>query len=259
LSPEVLAQLDGVTAGYGGRPAIEEVSFQVRAGERVGVLGPNGGGKSTLFKVMLGVLPNERGSVQVDSRCGFVPQGDRSRLDYPVSALDVVLMGALGRLPWWRRPGRGERRRAIEALELVGLDSLAQRTFGELSGGQRQRVLIARALMQEARLLLLDEPFSGIDTASSRRVTAVIDQLADRGHGLMIATHDIDQARAWGLVLCLNRRQVAFGPAGTTLTRPVLEETHGAALVRLPRADAAEGGEAETAVVPPHHHQHDHA
>lgn len=250
----MLAELEGVTAGYGGPPAIEEVSFRVREGDRVGVLGPNGGGKSTLFKVMLGVLPAGSGSVRLHSRCGFVPQSDRSRLDYPVSALDVVLMGALGRLPWWRRPGRGERRRAIEALELVGLDSLADRTFGELSGGQRQRVLIARALMQEARLLLLDEPFSGIDTASSHRVTAVIDQLAQRGHGLMIATHDIEQARAWDLVLCINRRQVAFGPAQTTLTRAVLEETHGAALVSLPGGD----GRPDAALAPPHHHDHEH-
>jgi ABC-type Mn2+/Zn2+ transport system ATPase subunit len=251
MTGEMLAELEAVTATYGGPPAIEDISFQVREGDRVGVLGPNGGGKSTLFKVMLGVLPAERGTVRVSSRRGFVPQSDRSRLDYPVSALDVVLMGSLGRLEWWRRPGRAERRRATEALELVGLASLAQRTFGELSGGQRQRVLIARALMQEARLLLLDEPFSGIDTASSQRVTAVIDQLAARGHGLMIATHDIDQARAWGLVLCLNRRQVAFGPADTTLTPSVLEETHGGALVRLPHGDGA-----ERALVPPHHHEH---
>jgi ABC-type Mn2+/Zn2+ transport system ATPase subunit len=249
-----LAELTGVSAGYGGPPALEDVSFQVREGDRIAVLGPNGGGKSTLFKVMLGVLPASRGAMAVSSRCGFVPQGDRSRLDYPVSALDVVLMGALGRLPWWRRAGRAERRRALEALALLGLEALADRTFGELSGGQRQRVLIARALMQEAQLLLLDEPFSGIDTASSRRVTAVIDQLAERGHGLMIATHDVEQARAWGQVLCLNRRQVAFGPAQATLTRSVLEETHGAALVRLP----GEQGE-ETAVVPPHHHEHEHA
>jgi ABC-type Mn2+/Zn2+ transport system ATPase subunit len=242
-----LAKLDAVTAGYGGPPAIEGVSFQVRPGDRIGVLGPNGGGKSTLFKVMLGVLPAETGTVQVHSRCGFVPQSDRSRLDYPVSALDVVLMGALGRLPWWRRPGRGDRRRATSALELVGLEPLARRTFGELSGGQRQRVLIARALMQEAQLLLLDEPFAGIDAASSNRVTAVIDQLAVQGHGVMIATHDVEQAHAWGLVLCLNRRQVAFGPAETTLTREVLERTHGAALVTLP-------GDGEAALVPPHHH-----
>jgi ABC-type Mn2+/Zn2+ transport system ATPase subunit len=252
--PEVLAELQGVTASYGGPPALGGVTFSVREGERVAVLGPNGGGKSTLFKVMLGVLPAERGLVRVHSRPGFVPQSDRSRLDYPVSALDVVLMGALGRLPWWRRPGRSERRRAMSALELVGLEQLAQRTFGELSGGRRQRALIARALMQEARLLLLDEPFSGIDAASAGRVTAVIDQLAARGHGLMIATHDIDQARTWGQVLCLNRRQVAFGPAETTLTRQVLEETHGAALVKLPHGD---GGDSEAALVPPHHH-HDH-
>jgi ABC-type Mn2+/Zn2+ transport system ATPase subunit len=251
----VLAALEDVSAGYGGPPAVERVSFRVREGDRIAVLGPNGGGKSTLFKVMLGVLPAEHGIVQVESRCGFVPQSDRSRLDYPVSALDVVLMGTLGRLEWWRRPGRADRRRAIEALGLVGLEQLAHRTFGELSGGQRQRVLIARALMQEARLLLLDEPFAGVDSASGQRVTAVIDQLAARGHGLMIATHDIDQARAWGEVLCLNRRQVAFGPAETTLTREVLEETHGAALVRLPG-----GGESgsEAALLPPHHHDHDH-
>ena len=253
MSHAVLAELTGVTAGYGGHPAIEDVSFSVAEGERIGVLGPNGGGKSTLFKVMLGLLPTQSGRVDVPSRCGFVPQSDRSRLDYPVSALDVVLMGALGRLPWWRRPGRGERRRALEALELVGLESLGHDTFGELSGGQRQRVLIARALMQEARLLLMDEPFAGVDASSASRVTAIIDRLAQQGHGVMIATHDIEQAREWGLVLCLNRRQVAFGPSETTLTRQVLEETHGAALVRLPQNG---GSEPEAALIPPHHHEH---
>jgi ABC-type Mn2+/Zn2+ transport system ATPase subunit len=245
---DVLAELEDVAAGYGGPPAVEGLSFRVRGGDRIAVLGPNGGGKSTLFKAMLGVLPIEHGTMWLESRCGFVPQSDRSRLDYPVSALDVVLMGALGRLEWWRRPGRADRRKAIDALALVGLEELAGRTFGELSGGQRQRVLIARALLQEARLLLLDEPFAGVDSASGRRVTTAIDQLAAQGHGLMIATHDVGQARAWGQVLCLNRRQVAFGPAATTLTREVLEATHGAALVRLP------GG--EESLVPPHHHEH---
>jgi ABC-type Mn2+/Zn2+ transport system ATPase subunit len=251
--PAVLAELEDVTAGYGGPPALEGIGFRVREGERIGVLGPNGGGKSTLFKVMLGVLAADHGRLRVRGRAGFVPQGDRSRLDYPVSALDVVLMGALGELAWWRRPGRGERRRALAALEMVGLAPLARRSFGELSGGQRQRVLIARALMQEAKLLLLDEPFSGIDQASGTRVMSLIDQLALRGHGLMIATHDIEQATAWGLVLCLNRRQVAFGPSRTTLTREVLEETHGGALVTLPGSGRAEP---QTALLPPHHHEH---
>ena len=106
----VLAELTGVSAGYGGPPAIEGVSFEAGAGDRIAVLGPNGGGKSTLFKVMLGVLPASAGAVRVHARCGYVPQGDRSRLDYPVSALDVVLMGALGRLPWWRRAAIGDGR-----------------------------------------------------------------------------------------------------------------------------------------------------
>jgi ABC-type Mn2+/Zn2+ transport system ATPase subunit len=253
MGQELLAELEGVSATYGGPPAIEGVSFSIRPGQRIGVLGPNGGGKSTLFKVMLGLLPARSGRVEVESRCGYVPQSDRSRLDYPVSALDVVLMGALGRLPWWRRPGRAERREAIAALDLVGLEKLAHVTYGELSGGQRQRVLIARALMGEAKLLLMDEPFSGVDAASAHRVMAIVDRLAEEGHGVMIATHDIEQTRDWDLVLCLNRRQVAFGPPDSTLTRPVLEETHGGALVRLPAGRADE--EPEAALLPPHHHE----
>jgi ABC-type Mn2+/Zn2+ transport system ATPase subunit len=162
-------------------------------------------------------------------------------------------MGTLGRLEWWRRPGRAERRRAHEALELVGLDELSSTSFGELSGGQRQRVFIARALVQDARLLLLDEPFAGVDEASTRRLMALIDRLAEEGRSLLIATHDIDQARAWDLVLCLNRQQVAFGPPAETLTRAVLEATHGGAIVMLP----SEGpGSPEGAVFPSHHHPH---
>jgi ABC-type Mn2+/Zn2+ transport system ATPase subunit len=251
---EPLAQLEGVSATYGGPPAIEDVAFAVREGQRIGVLGPNGGGKSTLFKVMLGVLPAQSGKVDLRSRCGYVPQSDRSRLDYPVSALDVVLMGALGRLPWWRRPGRAERRRAMQTLDLVGLEQEAHATFGQLSGGQRQRVLIARALTGEANLLLMDEPFAGIDATSARRVMAIVDRLAEEGNGVMIATHDIEQARAWDLVLCLNHRQVAFGPPQSTLTRHVLEETHGGALFRLPGDEAT--GEPAPALLPPHHHEH---
>jgi len=254
MPPEVLGELREVSAGYGGPPAIEDVSFALREGQRVGVLGPNGGGKTTLFKVMLGLLAPRSGEIELASPCGYVPQNDRSRLDYPVSALDVVLMGALGRLPWWRRPGRSERRRAMSELELVGLDRQAHAGYGQLSGGQRQRVLIARALMREAGLLLMDEPFAGVDAASAGRVMAIIDRLADEGRGVMIATHDVEQVRAWDLVLCINRHQVAFGPPESTLTRQVLEETHGGALVRLPGIAA---GQPEAALVPPHHHEHE--
>ena len=182
-----------------------------------------------------------------------MPQTERSRLDFPVSALDVALMGTLPTLPWWRRPGRAQRRRALDALEVVGLGDLAHETFGELSGGQRQRALIARALVQDAQLLLLDEPFSGLDAPSAERLMTLLDSLAAEGRGLMIATHDVDQARAWDLVLCLNRRQVAFGPPDQVLTREALEATYGGAIVEIPAGDGTTHG-----VLPAHHHHHDH-
>jgi ABC-type Mn2+/Zn2+ transport system ATPase subunit len=249
---DALVSARGLAAGYGaGAPVLRDVTFRVQPGDRVGLLGPNGGGKTTLFRVLLGELHPVDGDVALGARAATVPQTERSRLDYPVSALDVALMGTLARLPWWRRPGRAERRRALEALEVVGLREQADETFGELSGGQRQRVLIARALVQDARLLLLDEPFSGLDAPSAERLMALLDALAAEGRGLMIATHDVEQARAWDLVLCLNRRQVAFGSPEEVLTREALEATYAGAIVEIPGAAGAAYG-----VLPPHHHDH---
>ncbi len=240
-----------LAVGYGGRPVLHGLDFAVVPGERVGVLGPNGGGKSTLFRAVLGQLEPLAGTLEVAGRVGVLPQTERSRLDYPVSALDVAVMGTLSRLPWWRRPGRSERRAALAALERVGLADRAGDRFGELSGGQRQRVLLARALVQQARLLLLDEPFSGMDAPSVARTLELIDELAADGHALLIATHDVDQARAWDRVLCLNRHQVAYGRPDAVLTRGVVEETYGGQIVEVP------GG--SRGILPAHHHDHDHA
>ena len=239
-----------VAIGYGGRPVLEGVSFTVDRGQRLGVLGPNGGGKSTLMRALLGELTPLAGRLELTSRCSVVPQTERSRLDYPVTALDVAVMGSVSRLPWWRRPGRSERRRAHAALAEVGLDELAGRSFGELSGGQRQRVLVARALVQDAGVVLLDEPFTGVDAASAEVLAALIDRLAAEGRGVLVATHDVDQARAFDRVLCVNRRQIAFGPP-EVLTRAVLEATYGGAIVAV---DEGSG------ILPAHHceHEHDH-
>jgi ABC-type Mn2+/Zn2+ transport system ATPase subunit len=247
MPAERLIEAAGLAAGYEGRPAITAVGFILHAGERMALLGPNGGGKTTLMRTILGQLQPLAGSLEVPVRCATVPQSDRSQLDYPVSALDVATMGALSRLPWWRRPGRRERAAARRALERVGLGDLAEATFGKLSGGQRQRVLIARSLVQEARVLLLDEPFSGLDRPSAERLEALIAALASEGHGLLIATHDLKQARRWDSVLCLNRTQVACGAPERVLDLDVVEETYGAAVVELP-------GGGRRALLPPHHH-----
>ncbi len=249
METEAILRCSGLSLAYGTAPvALSGVDFAAPAGVCVGVLGPNGGGKTTLFRALIGELEPVSGTVE-SPRCAVVPQTERSRLDYPVSALDVALMGALSRLPWWRRPGRAEREQAREALRRVGLEDRIETTFGDLSGGQRQRVLVARALVQDAPVLLLDEPFSGLDTASAEQLEALLRALAAEGRTLLIATHDVDQARAWDLVLCLNRRQIAFGPPSTTLTLPVLEATYGAELMTLPDGSV---------VAPPHHHHHKH-
>ena len=248
MPAELLIEADGLAVGYGGPPVVAGVAFELPAGGRLALLGPNGGGKTTILRAILGELRPLSGALRVAVDCGTVPQTERSRLDYPVSALDVATMGALSRLPWWRRPGRAERRDAREALRRVGLDGLAEETFGELSGGQRQRVLVARALVQDARVLLMDEPFTGLDRPAAERLEGLIADLAAEGRGIVIATHDLEQARRLDAVLCVNRHQVAFGSPGTVLDRATLEATYGGEIVELPGGDRA--------ILPPHHHHH---
>jgi len=236
-----------LAGGYApGADAITGLSFDLDPGTITAVLGPNGGGKTTLFRALLGELPERRGTVVLPARPAYVPQTDRTRLDFPVSALDVVLMGAYGRTPAWRRVARADREAARATLERVGLGDRARRRFGALSGGQRQRVLIARALLQDSPVILLDEPLSGVDAASAARIETLFGELRDEGRVLLVATHDVEQARRWDRVVCLNGAQIAFGPPAETLTTEVLIRTYGGELVVL--------GGGERAIAVEHHH-----
>jgi ABC-type Mn2+/Zn2+ transport system ATPase subunit len=243
--------VDRLTGGYvAGSDRLRDVTFALEAGAVAAVLGPNGGGKTTLFRALLGELPVRRGQVELAGRPAYVAQADRARLDFPVSALDVVLMGAYRRTPAWRRIARADHERARGTLDRVGLADRASMRFGALSGGQRQRVLIARALLQDAPVLLLDEPLSGVDAVSAARIETLFGELRAEGRTLLVATHDVQQARRWDAVLCLHGRQVAFGAPAEVLTTAVLQATYGAELIVL--AD----GERAVAI---DHHGHEHA
>ncbi|HEV7846761.1 MAG TPA: metal ABC transporter ATP-binding protein [Thermoleophilaceae bacterium] len=224
---------EGLAAAYGDVRVLEQVSFSAEPGQSVCVLGPNGGGKTTLFRVLLGELEPLAGGVEVSGRPAYMAQTERTRLDFPVTALDVAVMGALARGRWWLPPSREERAAARAALERVGLGTEADVRFGELSGGQRQRALLARALVQDAPVLLLDEPLSGVDPASAALIGGVFDELRAEGRALLVASHDVESARSFDLVLCVNRRQVAFGPPAATLHRATLEATYGHELIVL--------------------------
>jgi ABC-type Mn2+/Zn2+ transport system ATPase subunit len=244
-------RVQDVSAGYGGGPVLRDVSFAAESGQTVCVLGPNGGGKTTLFRVLLGELEPTSGSVAGAGRPAYVAQTERTRLDFPVSALDVALMGTLAGGRWWLPPRAADRAAAAAALERVGLADRAGRRFGELSGGQRQRALLARALVQDARLLLLDEPLSGVDPASATLITGVFAELRAEGRIVLVSSHDVESARTFDLVLCLHGRQIAFGPPADVLHRATLEATYGSEMIVL-----EEGGPRRAVTV--QHHEHEH-
>jgi manganese/zinc/iron transport system ATP- binding protein len=226
-------EVAGLSVAFGSRPALDDVSFTVPAGSLVGILGPNGAGKTTLLRALLGELPHS-GRAELHGRAGYVPQHASAHEGFPIDALGVVLMGRYPRLGWLRRPGRSDRALALELLDRVGLRDQARRQFSELSGGQRQRVLVARALAQEGEVLLLDEPFTGVDAVSHETLLAVLRDLAREGRTVVMTTHDVGEAgRVCDRLLILNRELVAEGPTEEIFTPEVLKRAYGAQVLEL--------------------------
>ena len=200
-APQLLLEAQAASFGYGGEAVISGVDLRVHAGDLLGIVGPNGAGKTTLFRGLLGLLQPQAGHVRrAEVGVGYVPQREELDAVYPLSVREIVLMGAQrglrGGRRFWRAPSREVRARAEQCMEIVGLRSAADAIFASLSGGQRQRILLARALMGEPRLLMLDEPTSGVDRGASRDILRRIADLnRERGVAVLLVAHQIDHVR----------------------------------------------------------------
>ena len=234
-------------AGYNGTAALEGISFELPEGALIGLAGPNGSGKTTLLRALLDLVRPWRGQVaifgrragEVRTRVAYAPQIDHVDWEFPATVGDVAMMGRYGRLGLFRRPGAADRAAVARALEETRLTELAHRQIGELSGGQQRRMLIARALAQEADLLLLDEPMAGLDAGSQHDLLSLFERLRGMGKTLLVATHDLScVAACFDLALLLNRKLVAFGPPNEIFTPEILTEAYAGHLLLLP----TEGG-----------------
>jgi manganese/zinc/iron transport system ATP- binding protein len=252
----------GLTVAYERKIVLKDVSADIRRGQVIGVIGPNGGGKSTLLKAILGIAPIISGTVELfgrpatqqRSRMAYVPQREVVDWDFPVTVYDVAMMGRYRHAGWLRRPGRADRKIVEETLDRVGMLEHRDAQIGQLSGGQQQRVFVARALAQQADVLLLDEPMNGIDAATQGVIMRVMEEQRASGKIVLLATHDLVSAScACDCLCCVNERMVSYGPVGETYTAENLSQTYGGPVIMLGRTGNGDGE-------PMHVHAgHDHA
>jgi len=227
---------------YDQRSALRDVTLALYPGETVSVLGPNGAGKSTLLKVCAGMLPPSHGSVEIEGTplagphpcVTYVPQRSGADWTFPISVLEATLLGLSRQRSRWRPFSRDDRARALHALEQVGMDHLAAAQIGALSGGQQQRVFLARALLACGKVLLLDEPFTGVDVPTQEMLVELFDRLSAQGTAIVYATHDLQQAaRTSHRVLLINEGVIADGPPRDVLTEALLRRTFGGEVIVL--------------------------
>jgi manganese/zinc/iron transport system ATP- binding protein len=243
---------DNITKYYGLTPAIRDVSFKVARGEILGFLGPNGAGKSTLIKAILGLIIPVAGQVHIFGKpykkqrkfVGYVPQRTSVDWDFPTTVLDVVMMGGYGRLGWIKRPGSHEKTQALEALHKMGMAEFAERQISQLSGGQQQRTFLARALVQDAEVYLMDEPLQGVDIHTEKAVIGLLQELQTQGRTLLVVHHDLHTVPEYfNWIVMLNKRLIASGTVKESFTEANLRQTYQGQMSFIHRGKAIEKGE----------------
>ena len=247
-------EIHDLTAGYYKKPVLWGIDLKVPKGKLVGVVGPNGAGKSTLIKAIMGLVPPSSGWVKIFGktynenrrRVGYVPQRESVDWDFPVTVMDVVMMGRYGHVGWFKRPKKADRDIARDCLDKVKMLPFAKRQISNLSGGQQQRVFLARALAQESDIYFMDEPFAGVDAATETAIIALLHDLREKGKTLLVVHHDLPTARNYfDQLLLLNMRVVAYGETEKVFTYELLQKTYGGRLTILSEVADAVGQRAK--------------
>ena len=229
-------EVTDLTVAYQDKPVLWDIDLDVPPGVLLSIVGPNGAGKTTLIKAILGLVRPAAGNVLIYDKpyevqrgiVGYVPQRGTVDWDFPTNVLDVVMMGRYGAIGWMRRPGKQERELAMNALEKVGLEAYTTRQISQLSGGQQQRVFLARALVQDATVYLMDEPFQGVDATTERAIITLLQELRANGKTVVVVHHDLQTVEDYfDWVMLLNIRCIASGPVAETFTSDNLRQTYG--------------------------------
>jgi len=238
-------EVTDLTVAYYEKPVLWDIDLNVPGGILMAIVGPNGAGKTTLIKSILGLLKPAAGQVLIYGQpyseqrrlVGYVPQRGSVDWDFPTSVLDVVMMGRYGHLGWFRRPGRKDRELAMDALQKVGMGAFSKRQISQLSGGQQQRVFLARALVQDAQIYFMDEPFQGVDATTERAIVSLLQELRERGKTVIAVHHDLQTVPEYfDWVTLLNVRRIASGPVTDVFTEENLRLTYGGKVGFLSRS-----------------------
>jgi manganese/zinc/iron transport system ATP- binding protein len=236
ISKVLALDVSHLTVLYNNNPILVDFFVCVPQGVMCGVIGPNGAGKTTFIKALLGLMPIAAGTIHIlgtslqdaRKRIAYIPQRSSVDWDFPITVFDMVLMGCYGRLGWFKRPSNEDHKKAYESLAAVGLQDYAHASISVLSGGQQQRAFLARALMQDAQIYFLDEPFAGVDIATEHIIINLFKRLRDEGKTVIVVHHDLFTASSYfDHILLLNKTCVASGPTEQVLTQANLERTYG--------------------------------